>query len=309
MLSYDVVVIGAGPGGASAAIYAKRNGTKVVVVDSGLIGGQLSLSHEVENYLGIPRMSGQEWSELVKKHLDSIDIPVIIDKVVDIEKTNAGFTLTLASSQKIECYAVVIAIGTEHRHLNVNGENEFFGKGVSYCATCDGYFFRDKTVGVIGGGNTALEYALFLKDIAKKVYLIHRRDEFRAEEVLVKRVMTETGIEKMMNKTVDRFEGNEVLKKIFLKDVRTGEISSIDADGVFIAVGTVPNSIHFKNISVKVDENGFIITNDKQMTNINGIYAAGDVTGKGRAQAIGAAAQGMIAGIEASLYVKQLMKK
>lgn len=309
MDKYDVIVIGSGPAGASAAIYAKRNGMNVTVIDSGTIGGQLSLSSEIENYLGFPHMTGMEWSEHTKSHLDHLGIPILLDTVENISKKDGTFELSLASGKVLYAYSLILATGSDHRHLEVNGEDKYFGKGVSYCATCDGYFFKGKDVAVVGGGNTAIEYALFLSNIASKVYLIHRRDEFRAENIEVDKVNSIKNIEKVLYSVVVEIMGNDVVNKIKIRNVKTNEESEIKVEGVFIAIGSVPNNSLAKKLGLEITERGFIKTDENGMTTIEGVFAAGDVTGRGKAQAIGAAAEGMVAGINSSKYVQQMKLK
>lgn len=306
MEEYDIVVIGAGPAGASAAIYAKRYGMNVLVVDSGTIGGQLSWATLVENYPGFPSITGMEYAEQIKKHLDHLKIEVRMDTVNRIRKNNDRFELELSSGTTLSALGVILATGSSHRHLNIPGEEAFTGRGVSYCVTCDGYFFKGRTVAVIGGGNTALTYALYLSDIASKTYLIHRRDSFRAEPAVVERVISNPRIEKILGYIPVALEGANVLKSIKLERVGDKSPLTLNVDGVFVAVGEEPNSALAKEVGAHLSEKGHIETDDKQATSIPGLYAAGDVTGKGWAQAINAAAQGMTAGIECSIYVQNL---
>ncbi len=303
---YDAIVIGAGPAGSSAAIYIKRNGYDVAIIEGGTIGGQLSTSTEIENYLGIPKMTGMEWSEYTKKHLDHLKIPVIVDTVTEVVKSENGYVVKTSSGRQLRTKAVVFATGADHRHLNALGEDKYEGKGVSYCATCDGYFFKGKDVAVIGGGNTAFEYASFLSGVANRVYLIHRRDQFRAEKVMVDRVKSLPNVEFLLGYVIDAFEGDDTLKRIKLKHRETGEIKTVEVEGAFVAIGTVPNSSVAKALGVETDDHGFIKVDDRMHTNLPGVYACGDVTGRGTAQAINAAAQGMTAGLECSNYLQSL---
>lgn len=305
-LNYDAIVIGAGPAGSSAAIYIKRNGYNVAIIESGTIGGQLSTSTEIENYLGFPKMTGMEWSEYTKKHLDHLKIPVIIDKVNEVVKDNNEYIVRTMMGKEYHAKAVVFATGADHRHLNVPGEEKYDGKGISYCATCDGYFFKGKDVAVIGGGNTAFEYASFLSGVANKVYLVHRRDQFRAEKVMVDRVKSLPNVEFLLNYTVEAFEGDDTLKHIRLKNKLTGEEKVVDVEGAFIAIGTVPNSDLAKKLGVELDSHGHIKVDSHMRTNLPGVFACGDITGIGTAQAINAAAQGMAAGLECSNYLQTL---
>ncbi len=309
MEDYDIIIVGSGPAGASAAIYAKRNGMNVAVLDSGTIGGQLSTSSEVENYLGFPKMTGMEWSERTKNHLEHFNIPIILDTAESITRADGMYKVSLTSGGSIAAYSIILATGSRHRHLGVKGEEEFFGKGVSYCATCDGYFFKGKNVAVVGGGNTAIEYALFLSNIASKVYLIHRRDEFRAEKVEVDKLSQVPTIETVLSSVIVEIFGSDAVRGIKVRNVKTGDESQIDVEGVFIAIGTVPNNDLAKAIGLELTDRGFIKTDENGRTSMEGIFAAGDVTGRGKAQAIGAAAEGMVAGISSSHYVQSIKLK
>ncbi len=309
METYDIIVIGAGPAGSAAAIYAKRYGMNVLIVESGTIGGQLSWASEIENYPGVPKMTGMDYAESIRKHLEHLKIPLQMETVNSIRKLNGKFELELSSGSKLTTLSVILATGSSHRHLDVAGEEAFFGKGVSYCATCDGYFFKGRTVAVIGGGNSALTSALYLAGIAKKTYLVHRRDGFRAEQAIIDKLMKDPRIEAKLGFVPLALEGNDVLKKIKLMNVSDNSESYLDVDGVFVSVGEDPNSSLAKQLGIPLSEKGFVQTDEKQATSIPGFYAAGDLTGKGWAQAINAAAQGMAAGIECSIYIQGLKKK
>ncbi|MCX8200227.1 MAG: FAD-dependent oxidoreductase [Candidatus Micrarchaeota archaeon] len=308
MDEYDIVVVGAGPAGSAAAIYAKRYGMKVVVFESGSIGGQLSWAAEIENYPGFSKISGMDYAESIRKHLVHLGIPVEIDEVKSINKSGSGFDVWLSSGRVVHALGVILATGSSHKHLGIPGEEAFFGRGVSYCATCDGYFFKGRTVAVVGGGNTALTYALYLESIASKVYLIHRRNEFRAEKAVVERVLSSSKIEPQLGYIPVSLEGDNVLRRIKIRSTSTSDERVLDVDGVFIAVGEEPNNALAKQLGIPVSEKGFIQVDDRQATPAQGVYAAGDVTGRGWAQAINAAAQGMTAGIECSIYVQGLKK-
>lgn len=307
MDEYDILVVGCGPAGSTAAIYAKRYGMSVAVIEAGIIGGQLSTAAEVENYPAIPRMSGSEYSEKVRAHLERLQIPILFGTVDSIARVDEWFVLAF-SSEKVRCKGLILATGASHRHLGVPGESELLGKGVSYCATCDGYFFKDKPVVLVGGGNTAVTYALFMAGIASKVYVVHRRDEFRAENALVERLKANSKVQLVLNSVVERIEGTDKVERVVVKDVKTGKQSVISADAVFISVGEAPQSELALKLGIAVDEKGYVKTNERQETSMPGVYAAGDVCGKGWPQAINAAAQGMAAGIECSRYVQSLKK-
>ncbi|MEM3364134.1 MAG: FAD-dependent oxidoreductase [Candidatus Micrarchaeia archaeon] len=309
MKEYDIVVVGAGPAGSAAAIYAKRYGMNVVVFESGAIGGQLSWATEIENYPGFSKISGMDYAESIRKHLEHLNIPVEIDTVKSVKKSDKWFEVELSSGVMVRSLGLILATGSSHRHLGIPGEEAFTGRGVSYCATCDGYFFKGRTVAVIGGGNTALTYALYLESIASKVYLVHRRNEFRAEKAVVDKVLSSNKIELQLGYTPVSFEGDTVLRRIRLKGTSGSDERVLDVDGVFIAVGEDPNNTLAKQLGIPISEKGFVQVDDKQATTVPGVYVAGDLTGKGWAQAINAAAQGMTAGIECSIYVQGLKSK
>jgi len=309
MDKYDIIVIGAGPAGVTAAVYAKRYSMNVAVVESGTVGGQLSTAAEVENYPGIRRMTGMEWAEKTRAQLMHLNIPVMIDTVESIKQHEGAFVLKLASGTELGALGVIIATGSRHRHLGVDGEERFAGKGISYCATCDGYFFKGKDVALVGGGNTAVTYALFMAGIASKVYLVHRRNEFRAESSLVEQLLKMPNVVPVLDCVVVNFDGKDMLERMRIRNVKTNEEKDIAVSAAFIAVGETPNNELAKGLGIAVDAKGNIPVNEKQETGVSGVYAAGDLTGKGWAQAVNAAAQGMAAGIECSLYVKNLKSK
>jgi thioredoxin reductase (NADPH) len=303
-MDYDVIVIGAGPGGATAGIYVKRQGLNVVLIERNVIGGQLSESPEIENYTGFSKISGMEYSENVRKHLEHLEVPVIFGEVVNIEKINEKFKVIL-NDKELFCKSVILATGTKHKKLDAKGEKEFYGKGISYCATCDGFFFKGKEVAVVGGGNTAFYYADYLSNIASNVYLIHRRKEFRAEQAIIDKISNKSNVKLILDSVVSCFKGNEVLEKIEIENVLSKEFSEIPVSGAFISIGELPNNNIAKNLKLNLSEKGYIETNELQETNVKGVYACGDVCGKGWAQALNASAQGMAAGLECSNYVRK----
>lgn len=303
-MDYDLIIIGAGPGGATAGIYAKRQGLNVLIIERGAVGGQLSESPEIENYPGFPKISGMQYGEKIKQHLDHLEIPIVFGEVSQIKKIEDKFNVMVYDTEYFS-KSIILATGTKHKHLDAEGEKEFFGKGISYCATCDGFFFKGKDVAVIGGGNSALYYADYLSNIASNVYLIHRRQEFRGEPVLVNKLSKKTNVKFILDSVVDSFKGSNVLESVIVSNVNTKEKQEIKLSGVFISVGEIPNNELAKKLSIELDEKGYIKTNEKQETNIKGIYACGDVCGKGWAQAINASAQGMTAALECSSLIRK----
>ena len=297
-MDYELAIIGAGPAGYSAGIYAGRSGIKTILFDKSGGGGLAVISPNIENYAGFESISGTELMEKMKKHASKyVDIK-FYEEVKNIVKTSSGFNLETVNG-KYDVGAVLFCTGTEHRKLNVSGEAELQGKGVSYCATCDGFFFKGKKVAVVGGGNSALIEALFLKQIGcEDVYLIHRRDQLRAEKTYEDEAR-EKQVKILFNKVVEKIAGEEKIQYLDLKDTVTNEKSKLEIDGVFISIGELPQNNLAKNIGVKLDEHGYIITDKQQRTNIKGIYAAGDIAG-GLRQVVTACAEGAIAALQST---------
>ncbi len=304
---WDVIVVGAGPGGLASAIYAGRALAKTLVVDALAPGGQLLISEKIENYPGFPEsISGFELAERLKQHAEVFGAEFLLgQKVVSVQKLSDTFELTLEDGQKLSSKTLIWAAGATPRKLKVKGEAEFTGRGVSYCAVCDGAFFKDRDVAVVGGGDSALEEALYLTKFAKKVYLVHRRDKFRAAKFLQKRVRENEKIVPVMNKQVDSIEGSMFVEKLNLKDTKTGETSELKVDGVFIFIGSEPNSKPVQSL-VELDDRGFIITDELMRTKTEGLFAVGDVRKKFLRQVLTAAADGAIA---AEAAVKLLEEK
>ena len=297
-MDYELAIIGAGPAGYSAGIYAARSGIKIVVFDKNGGGGLALLSPNIENYAGFESISGTELMEKMKQHASKyVDIH-FYEEVKNIVKTNNTFTLETVN-KKYAVGAVLFCTGTEHRKLNAPGEVELQGKGVSYCATCDGFFFKGKKVAVVGGGNSALIEAVFLKQIGcEEVYLIHRRDQLRAEKAYEDEAR-EKQVQILFNKVVEKIGGAEKVGYLDLKDTADDERSKLDVDGVFISVGEMPQNKLAKKMKVKLDKQGYIVTDKQQRTNVKGVYAAGDITG-GLRQVITACAEGAIAALSST---------
>ncbi len=294
-MDYELAIIGAGPAGYSAAIYAVRSGIKTVLFDKGIGGGLANIAPNIENYAGFEEITGIELMEKMKNHVEKYTKINFNEEVIDISKENNEF-LIKTNKEKYKAKSVLFATGTEHRKLNASGEKELSGKGVSYCATCDGFFFKDKKVAVVGGGNSALIEAIYLKQIGcSKVYVIHRRDQFRAEESYVNEAK-EKGVKFVLDSTVEKINGENSVESLDLKDKDTGEVTKLKVDGVFISIGEIPQNDLAKKLGVKTDEHGFIKIDRQGRTNIKGVYAAGDITG-GLRQVITAAAEGAIASL------------
>lgn len=293
---YEIAIIGAGAAGYSAAIYAGRSGATVAVFDRGMGGGLTMEAPKVENYPGFKSIGGVELMEKMKEHASEYAEMKFGEEVTSIKLMEDGVEMETTRG-KYNVGAVIICTGTEHRKLNVKGEKEFAGRGVSYCATCDGFFFKGKKVAMVGGGNSAVIEAIYLKQIGCDVVLIHRRDELRAEKALEEEAR-EKGIEFIWNSVVEEIFGDSMVKGIRIKNVKTGEESNIEVDGVFISIGEEPQNKLAKEIGVELGENGYIRTDEMGRTNMERIFAAGDITG-GVRQIVTACAEGAKAALSA----------
>lgn len=294
-MDYELAIIGAGPAGYSAAIYGSRAGIKTILFDKGMGGGIASTAPNIENYAGFESISGFELTEKMKKHAEQYTKIYFGEEVKKINKKSEGFEIE-TSKKKYVTKAILLCTGTEHRKLNASGEKELTGKGVSYCATCDGFFFKDKVVAVIGGGNSALIESIYLKQIGcSEVYVIHRRDQLRAEKSYEDEAV-EKGVKIVYNTHVESINGKEKVDFLELHDVNSDKKSKLPVDGVFISIGEIPQNDLAKKIGCKIDEYGYVIVDKQMRTNIKGVYAAGDITG-GLRQIITAAAEGAIASL------------
>lgn len=303
---YDVIIVGSGPAGLSAAIYAKRAELSVIVIEkAGLSGGQIINTYEVDNYPGTPGISGFELSMKFREHADKLETPFVMGEVKDFYLEGDIKVIKLDDGQEYRAKSVVIATGGAPRHLNVEGEERLSGMGVSYCATCDGAFFKNKTVAVVGGGDVAVEDAIFLARICKQVYVIHRRDQFRASKSITSRLMQMENVTILWDSVVESIDGSDKVEAIQVKNVKTDEKTTLEVAGVFIAVGYLPNSDVYKNI-VAVDEGGYIIAGENCETNVPGILAAGDVRTKELRQIITAASDGANAITAVEKYLNNL---
>jgi len=294
-MDYELAIIGSGPAGYSAAIYALRSGIKTVIFDKGMGGGLAAIAPNIENYAGFKEIPGIDLMEKMKEHVENYTKINFNEEVEDISRGTHEF-LIKTNKEKYKVKAILIATGTEHRKLNAPGEEELSGKGVSYCATCDGFFFKDKKVAIVGGGNSALIEAIYLKQIGcSEVYVIHRRDQFRSEESYVDEAK-EKDVKFVLNSIVEKINGKDKVESLDLKNKKTNDKSKLDVDGVFISIGEIPQNDLAKKLGVELDENGFIKIDRQGRTNIKGVYAAGDVTG-GLRQIITAAAEGAVSAL------------
>jgi thioredoxin reductase (NADPH) len=297
-MDYELAVIGAGPAGYSAGIYAVRAGIKTVIFEKSGGGGLAVLSPKIENYAGYESISGIDLMEKMKQHTIKYAEIKFFEEVKKINKSNSNFNIE-TSKGKYTVGAIIFSTGTNHKKLNIPGELELQGKGVSYCATCDGFFFKGKTVAVIGGGNSALMEAIYLKQIGcKNVYVIHRRDQLRAEKIYEDEVR-EKHIQILYNKIVEEINGKQKVQYLTLKDTNKDKNTKFEIDGVFISIGEIPQNELTKQLEVKLDDQGYIITDKQQKTNVSGVYAAGDITG-GLRQVITACSEGAIAALSST---------
>jgi thioredoxin reductase (NADPH) len=294
-MDYELAIIGAGPAGYSAAIYAGRSGIKAVVFDTMGGGGLAMISPNIENYAGFASISGMELMEKMGAHAKKYADMHYMEEVQKITKTPDGFTVT-TSQKNYTVKAIILCMGTEYRRLNVPGEQEFQGKGVSYCATCDGHFFKGKKVAVVGGGNTAVIEAIYLKQVgAKEVFLIHRRDRLRAEKAYEEEAK-EKQVTFHFNTHVASIKGDQQVNALDIEDTQTKKQSILEVDGVFISIGEEPQNRLAKELKVRLDDRGYIVVDRQQRTNVHGVYAAGDIT-DGLRQVVTACAEGAIAAL------------
>ena len=277
MEKYDIVIVGAGPGGLTAGIYAGRQGTKNLIIDRDLAGGIGREVPEMENYPGCENISGLELIEIMKTQAVKNCELHENENVLEIIKNDDEYRFTIKTDK--DSYlskTVILATGSSHRELNAKGEEEFKGKGVSYCATCDGFFFQGRDIIMVGGGNSALQEALYLNNLGANVTVVHRRDEFRAQKHLQEQIK-EKGINIIYNATVEEIKGDMLVDTVVLKDTQTGELSELSISGIFISVGYIPHTELAEQLGVNLDESGHIIIDKEQKTNIDYVYAIGDV--------------------------------
>ena len=301
---YDLIIIGGGPAGLTAGMYAMRAALKTVLIEQGAPGGQVAVTEQVDNYPGFIEIGGFELCEKFLEHAKWYGLEILDKEAVAAEPGIECHSVRLADGTLLKSRAVILATGGTSRKLEVPGENENFGKGVSYCATCDGFFFRDKTVAVVGGGDTALEDALYLSKIARKVYIIHRRDAFRGSKILQERVFSEPGIEIVFNSVVSEIRaGLGGVERIGLKDTQTGDSRDLDVEGVFIFVGFLPNNV-LVPAGIKMNKTGYVVTDEKCETDIPGIFAVGDLREKYANQIVLAAADGCTAALASAHYIE-----
>ncbi len=304
MIETDLLIIGAGPAGCSAAIYAVRAGVKTVIAGGAAPGGQLLQTSDIENYAGfVNPVGGFEIMDAMHKQCKRLGVEFTTEEVVKIEGEKTPFIVTCEGGKTYQAKSIVIATGAKARWLGLPEEEKFKGHGLSACATCDGFFMRGKSVCVVGGGNTAFEDALFLSQFCPKVYLVHRRDAFRADQVTVEKVKNTPNIELVLNSIPTQLLGTDSVEGLKVKNVQTGEEKELVCSGVFVAIGAVPQTDFLKNSLVALADNGLVLSDERTHTTLEGIFAAGDCADKYYRQAIIAAGSGAKAGIEAAAFV------
>lgn len=297
---YDMIILGAGTAGLSAAIYGVRSGLSVLVIEKNIHGGQILNTPDVENYPGILKISGFEFVENLYNQVISLGVKIVYETIKGLDLRPA--VKTIVTSQKdYQAKTVIIANGAKHRHLNCPGEEKFAGKGVSYCATCDGAFFRNQDVCVVGGGNTALQDALYLANNCRKVYLVLRSNEFRANKVNVTAVKSRSNIEIIYNHTVEEIVGDDAVNGITIRNNAMYHNQTLQVSGVFVAIGAEPQNQMFANM-IRLDPAGYIVAGEDCKTNLAGVFAAGDTRTKKVRQLVTAAADGAVAATEAAQY-------
>ena len=303
--TFDIIILGGGPAGLSAAIYAARSSAKTAIIDISMLGGQPSNYLELENYPGFSKIGGYDLMEKFEEHADMFGIQKFpMEEIQSVDLTSEIKTVTTLNGE-FKAKSIIIATGAQSKKLGVEGEKEFVGRGVSYCAVCDGAFYKDKVVAVVGGGNAAVEEAGYLTKFASKVYLIHRRDELRADKIVQERAFKNEKLEFIYDTVVNKINGNGVVKSATIENVKTHEVKDLAIDGIFPYIGFEPNADLFTG-QVKQDKNGFIMVDEAMQTSVKGVYAIGDVRVTPLRQVITAAADGAIAAVYAGRYIETL---
>jgi thioredoxin reductase (NADPH) len=305
MDNWELIVIGAGPAGLAAGLYAGRSGLKTLVLEAQMAGGEAATTPWIENYLGFERISGPGLVEKMTAHCRKFGAQLVeLERVLSLE-ANKAKRVVVTDKTTHKALAVIVATGTHYRRLNIPGEREFQGKGVSYCALCDGAFFKNKKVLVVGGGNSAATSAHYLAGLARDVRVVHRRSVLRAEAAYVKALEQMQNVKLILNTEVRAIRGSGVVKSAIVRDNRTGNSTEVEADGIFVQIGDVPNTDFLKDSGIRLDDRGFVAVDERQRTSVSGVFAAGDVTSKPVKQVGTAVGQGIIAATEAFGYIRR----
>jgi thioredoxin reductase (NADPH) len=306
---FDVIIIGGGPAGLVAGLYSKRAAMETLLVEKGLLGGQIAISKDVENYPGVEGITGFELAEQMVRHARSFGLLIEQREIVEVIPGRGCHVVRTADNDVLRATALILAMGGTARKLGVPGEAEYLGSGVSYCATCDGQFFRERTVVVVGGGDTAVEEAAYLARIANRVFLVHRGDALRASRILQDRVLAESRIEIIGQAFVSEIRGNgEAVQSVVIENIESGDRTILPAEGVFILIGYIPDN-RLVPAGVSVDSEGFVVTDEKNASAVPGIFVAGDLRRKYANQIVIAAADGAVAALAASRYVEMQWKR
>ncbi|MBE6699175.1 MAG: thioredoxin-disulfide reductase [Ruminococcaceae bacterium] len=301
-MKYDIVIVGGGPAGMTAALYAARAGKSVVLFEGEALGGQILPTRKIENYPALPEVDGYTFADGLTKQITALGVVIVYATVSKIEKIDVGFTI-FANDEAYSAKAVILATGLKHRKLGLDGEDALIGRGVSFCATCDGMFFRKKEVAVVGGGNTAVQDALVLSEYCSRVYLIHRRAELRAEKNLAEQMRAKENIEFIGETVIEELEGKESLQSLTLRNVATGAVEYLPVSALFEAIGQLPQNAAFFNL-VDLDEDGYFLTDNECRTSCPGIFAAGDACRKNVRQLTTAVSDGTVAALSAVEYLR-----
>ncbi|MDP8234688.1 MAG: thioredoxin-disulfide reductase [Candidatus Saelkia tenebricola] len=302
----DAVIIGLGPAGITAALYLLRAKADILCFEKMVFGGQINLTDKIENYPGFPNgISGFELAQLFKKQLDEFSPQIISEKVLGVEKDKEGILTVKVSSSEFKTRSIIIATGAYPKRLNIKGEEVFTGRGVSYCAICDAMFFKDKIIAVIGGGNSAIEEAIYLSKFVKKIYLIHRRDRLRADKIFQERLKVLNNVEFVFSSTVEEIRGEKKVESILVNNLNAQTAKEIILDGVFIFAGYTPNTEFLKDF-LQLDKGGYIITKENLITNVEGVFACGDVRSGSLKQVVSSCGEGAQTAVGCMKYVEKL---
>ncbi len=303
--NYDVIIVGGGPAGLTAGIYAGRAGKSVALFEKEMMGGQITYTGEIDNFPAVPGMNGAEYAMKLTDQAKSFGAEIYMDEVISVSKEGDEKFRVKTAEEEYTCSALILATGLQRRKMNVPGEEALIGRGISFCAVCDGAFFRNRDVAVYGGGNTAVEDAIYLSGLCRSVTIIHRRDRFRAEAHLVRALQERDNVVLALEKTVSAVQGEKMVRGVTLRDVKTGEESTLEVDALFVAIGQVPNGEAFRTL-VDTDESGYYLVGEECESNTTGLYVAGDGRAKTVRQLTTAVGDGATAATHACQYVDWL---